>query len=126
LETLGKDWSTPIPMLESPTTATLRTTALAETDVRQDGSLRLRTELETQALLAYLNGALEIPHAPNFLKATMPLLQRAMMEQFHEMHIETALTADISPWVKLRRSMTHHALSVYSTRPTLTLSGDWR
>ncbi|KAE9272421.1 hypothetical protein PR003_g30205 [Phytophthora rubi] len=40
----------------------------------------------------------------------MPLLQRAMLEQFHETHVEVTLTADVAPRAKLRRNMTHNAL----------------
>ncbi|KAH7473968.1 uncharacterized protein KRP23_8105 [Phytophthora ramorum] len=83
---------------------------MTPTETRQDGVLRQRSAIETKALLAYLNGELELPHAPTFLKATMPLLQRALMEQFHETHVEAALTAAVQPRTKLRRNMTHHTL----------------
>jgi len=53
---------------------------------------------------------LELPHSPKFLKATMTLLQRAMLEQFHESHVEKTLTADVSPRAKLRRNMTQHPI----------------
>ncbi|KAE9339352.1 hypothetical protein PF008_g11610 [Phytophthora fragariae] len=90
--------------------AVLHTIAVDPSEVHLDTALRSRTESETEALLAYLNGTVELPHAPNFLKATMPLLQRAMMEQFHETHIEVTLMADIPPRAKLRKNMTHHTV----------------
>ncbi|KAE9022593.1 hypothetical protein PR001_g11599 [Phytophthora rubi] len=66
--------------------------------------------METEALMAYANKQLELPHAPRFLKATMPLLQRAMLEQYHEAFIEVTLTAEVAPRAKLHRGMTHNAL----------------
>jgi hypothetical protein len=110
LETLAKEWATTSRSSDSAEQEKLREVAMTETEIRLDDALRQRTEMETKALLAYLNGTLEIPHAPVFLKATMPLIQRAMMEQFHESHVEFTLTADVSPAAKLRRSMTHIAL----------------
>lgn len=110
LATLGKDWSARGELAEPVETARLRTVALEVSPVHQDDALRTRTEDETKALLAYLNGELELPHAPNFIKATMPVLQRAMIEQYHESHIEATLTAGVPPRAKLRRSMTTFTL----------------
>ncbi|KAE8884878.1 hypothetical protein PF008_g3092 [Phytophthora fragariae] len=110
LATLHQDWNASSTQVLSEETAQLRQIALADTELHQDHALRQRTALETKALLAYLHGDLELPHAPTFLKATMPLLQRAMLEQFHETHMEVTLTADVSPRAKLRRNMTHIAL----------------
>ncbi|KAE9259887.1 hypothetical protein PF008_g33250 [Phytophthora fragariae] len=83
---------------------------MAPSKVHAGGALRERTEAETSALLHYLDLSLELPHPPTFLKATLPILQRAMVEQFHERHCEMMLTADIPPRAKLRRSMTHNTL----------------
>ncbi|KAE9275066.1 hypothetical protein PF008_g29436 [Phytophthora fragariae] len=110
LETLAKPWHLPTAGPSTGPLATLHAIAVAPSEVHLDTALRDRTKSETEALLAYLNGSLELPHAPNFLKATMPLLHRAMVEQFHETHMEVTLTADISPRAKLRRNMTHQTV----------------
>jgi hypothetical protein len=88
----------------------LRRVALTSVEIREDTELRPRIAQETQTLLAYVQGVLELPHSPKFLKATMTLLQRAMLEQFHESHVEKTLTADVSPRAKLRRNMTQHPI----------------
>ncbi|KAE8979925.1 hypothetical protein PR002_g24277 [Phytophthora rubi] len=110
LATLAQAWgesSAPVDTTDQPL---LRKVAMAPSKVHANDALRARTKQETQALLQYLNRTLELPHPPNFLKATLPLLQRAMVEQFHETHCEVTLTADILPRAKLRRSMTHNTL----------------
>ncbi|KAE9017293.1 hypothetical protein PR002_g13426 [Phytophthora rubi] len=40
----------------------------------------------------------------------MPVLQRAMVEQYHETNLEATLTADVDPRARLRKSMTHNTL----------------
>ncbi|KAE9321743.1 hypothetical protein PF008_g17747 [Phytophthora fragariae] len=96
--------------MDTPLQAEMRKLALAPSEVHGHGALRPLQDQETAVLLAYLDKSLELPHAPNFLKATLPLIQRAMVEQFHESHLEVTLTADVSPSVKLRRNMTHNTL----------------
>ncbi|KAE9292768.1 hypothetical protein PF008_g24978 [Phytophthora fragariae] len=66
--------------------------------------------METETLLAYLNETLELPHPPNFIKATLPVLQRAIIEQYHGIHLETPLTADVDPRARLRKTMTHNTI----------------
>ncbi|EGZ12141.1 hypothetical protein PHYSODRAFT_379010, partial [Phytophthora sojae] len=88
----------------------LQAAALKASRVHSDSMLRERTPVETQALMAYFRGDLDLRHPPLFLKATMPVLQRAMVEQFHETHVEATLTADIPPQVPLRKGMPHLAL----------------
>ncbi|KAE9328882.1 hypothetical protein PF008_g16065 [Phytophthora fragariae] len=83
---------------------------MAPSAVHTDLALRQRTQVETEALLAYINETLELPHPPVFLKATLPVLQRAMLEQFHENHLETMLTADVAPSARLRKGMTHNTI----------------
>ncbi|KAG1692117.1 hypothetical protein DVH05_025739 [Phytophthora capsici] len=104
--TLARDWSTPLVDVASEEVLHLRSVALAEAHVHADATLRTQTDIETEAFMAYLRGELEIPHPPNFLKSTMPVVQRSMVEEFHEVHLDGILTADIPPQVQLRRNMT--------------------
>ncbi|OWZ15500.1 hypothetical protein PHMEG_00010842 [Phytophthora megakarya] len=108
--TLAKDWTSPRSSIPNSENDAFHVTALAETDTHTDDHLRPRTPQESAALLAYFRGELEIDHPPNFLKATMPVIQRAMVEQFHEAHVEYSLTALTPPQVKLWKNMTHGAL----------------
>ncbi|KAG6616070.1 uncharacterized protein IUM83_03737 [Phytophthora cinnamomi] len=108
--TLEKDWNTSRKLQLSPELESLQAVALKESRVHSDYMLRERTPVETQALMAYFRGDLDLRHPPSFLKATMPVIQRAMVEQFHETHVEATLTADIPPQVPLRKGMTHLAL----------------
>ncbi|KAE9308609.1 hypothetical protein PR003_g20705 [Phytophthora rubi] len=110
LGTLAQDWATSTAPTDTPEQAILRQVAMAPSKVHMDVALRERTVQETCALLQYLDRTLELPHPPTFLKATLPILQRAMVEQFHERHCEVMLTADNPPRAKLRRSMTHNTL----------------
>ncbi|KAG2903430.1 hypothetical protein PC114_g12282 [Phytophthora cactorum] len=68
--------------------------AIANSPVRVDALLCLSTPDETEALLANLRGDPDIYHPPTFMKETMPVGHRAIVEQFHEAHIEATLTAD--------------------------------
>ncbi|KAL4106604.1 hypothetical protein PRIC1_004651 [Phytophthora ramorum] len=110
LSTLAKDWQVTNVPEDSAHHATLRQVAIAPSEVRDDTSLRLLTATQMETLLAYLNGELELQYAPTFLKATLPLLQRAMLEQFHESHVEVLLTTDVPPTARLRRNMNHQSL----------------
>lgn len=110
LSTLAHPWHVPSTAIPTGRLAILHQTAMDSSKVHAAGALRPRTPVETEALLAYLNGSLELPHAPNFLKATMPRIQRAMLEEFHESHLEVTLTADVAPKAMFRRNMTHNAL----------------
>ncbi|KAG3114206.1 hypothetical protein PI124_g6990 [Phytophthora idaei] len=58
----------------------------------------------------YMRGDLELIHPPSFIKEIMPVLERAMVEQFHAMHIETTLIAEVPPQVRLRKNMSHFHL----------------
>ncbi|KAE8962628.1 hypothetical protein PR003_g30773 [Phytophthora rubi] len=97
LDTLARGWHKTHEPQESVYMKQLREVSLKPSAVHTDEALRPRTEMETEALLAYINKKLELPHAPTFLKATMPLIQRAMLEQFHEAHVEVTLTAVVAP-----------------------------
>lgn len=108
--TMNKNWSTPLDQTLNPELARLRAVALTATDVHPVALLRPRTDDETAALLAYLRGDMELPHPPSFLKATMPVMQRAIVEQFHEQHVEKTLTAHVPPQVRLRKGMKHIGL----------------
>nr|KAE8930573.1 hypothetical protein PF009_g19343 [Phytophthora fragariae] len=110
LSTLAHDWEASSAPVDTPEQALFRTVALATSKVHANNALRDRSKQETDTLLQYLDKTLERPHPPNFAKATLPLLQRAMLEQFHEKHCEVMLTADISPRAQLRRSMTHNSI----------------
>ncbi|KAG2779782.1 hypothetical protein JG687_00012654 [Phytophthora cactorum] len=94
-ETLNKDWSYRDRPFLGERLEHLRSVALAESPVHADGLLRHCTADEKEALMTYMRGETEIHHPPNFIKATMPVMQRAIVEQFHKLHIETTLTATI-------------------------------
>ncbi|KAE9007060.1 hypothetical protein PR001_g17058 [Phytophthora rubi] len=111
LATLDRDWHLSHEPTSDGMMGVMRDTALRHSAVHSDTALRPRTDMETQTLLAYLGKELELPHPPIFLKATMQLLERAAIEQFHEVHCEVMLTAAVSPSAKLRRGMTHNALA---------------
>ncbi|KAE9324915.1 hypothetical protein PR003_g16617 [Phytophthora rubi] len=108
LATLAKDWHSTSEPVDTPEQATLRKVAVAPSEVHADTALRQKTATELEVLLDYLSGSLELPHPPNFAKAVLPLLQRAMLEQYHETHHEEMLTADVTPRAQLRKSMTHN------------------
>ncbi|OWZ13982.1 hypothetical protein PHMEG_00012613 [Phytophthora megakarya] len=108
--TLEKDWKLTPPEAKTPAESQLREVAIKPSNVHAHDALRSRTQLESEALLAYLRGEIELRHPPNFLKATMPVLQRAIIEQFHEQHIEKTLTARVPPQVRLRKGTKHIAL----------------
>nr|KAE8945109.1 hypothetical protein PF009_g5251 [Phytophthora fragariae] len=108
LATLAKDWHSTSEPVDTPEQATLLKVAVAPSEVHADTALRQKTATELEVLLDYLSGSLELPHPPNFAKAVLPLLQRAMLEQYHETHHEEMLTADVTPRAQLRKSMTHN------------------
>ncbi|KAE9236142.1 hypothetical protein PF002_g11316 [Phytophthora fragariae] len=110
LQSLDMDWHESNAPVDSADSAKLRKVAMAESDVRADDAHRSMTAVEMKTLLAYVSQDLELPHAPVFLKATHPLIQRVMLEQFHATHAEVQLTVDVTPAAKLRRNMTHTAI----------------
>ncbi|KAE9288669.1 hypothetical protein PR003_g25749, partial [Phytophthora rubi] len=110
LQTLASDWVQSTAPTDTADQAHMRAVAMAESPVHVDSALRERTALETETMLAYMNQTLELPHPPNVVKATMPVLQRAMVEQYHETHLEATLAADVEPRARLRKSMTHNTL----------------
>ncbi|KAG2766978.1 hypothetical protein Pcac1_g21816 [Phytophthora cactorum] len=119
--TLDKGWDNPATPDLDEDMAKLRELAEQPSLVHADSTLREPTATETAALMDDLNGDLELMHPPNFLKATMTVLQRAMMEQFREKHIKVTLTADVPPQVPLRRNVTHVVLftELFCNGPTL-------
>ncbi|KAG2986724.1 hypothetical protein PC121_g22180 [Phytophthora cactorum] len=78
--------------------------------VHDDAHLRTMTTLEEQTLLVYLKGDTELRHPPEFLKATLPVTQRAIIEDFHGHFVDYTLTADIPAGVKWRRRPAHMAI----------------
>ncbi|KAG2773492.1 hypothetical protein PC129_g16836 [Phytophthora cactorum] len=84
--------------------------AIANSPVRVDALLCLSTPDETEALLANLRGDPDIYHPPTFMKETMPVGHRAIVEQFHEAHIEATLTADVPSCVPLRKNISQYFL----------------
>ncbi|POM66748.1 hypothetical protein PHPALM_17333 [Phytophthora palmivora] len=58
-----------------------------------DESIRGWTERENAIFLAYLNGELEPPHPPNFIKEVFVSEHRAMIEDMHEANFNYTLTA---------------------------------
>ncbi|KAE9282813.1 hypothetical protein PR003_g27303 [Phytophthora rubi] len=110
LETLACDWISPSTPVDTPAQANMRRVAMEPSKVHANTALRARTQMEAETLLAYLNETLELPHPPNFIKATLPVLQRAIIEQYHGIHLETPLTADVDPRARLRKSMTHNTI----------------
>ncbi|KAG6946531.1 hypothetical protein JG687_00016643 [Phytophthora cactorum] len=78
--------------------------------VHDDAHLRTMTTLEEQTLLVYLKGDTELRHPPEFLKATLPVAQRAIIEDFHSHFVDYTLTADIPAGVMWRRRPAHMAI----------------
>ncbi|KAE9020703.1 hypothetical protein PR002_g12453 [Phytophthora rubi] len=104
VSTMLKDWTALTTKVWTEDERVLRDTALAPVDVTRDGSIRAMTTAEGQALLMYMRGGLELQHPPNFIKATMSPLHRAMIEDFHEGNFNVTLTANLPPYVSLKRT----------------------
>ncbi|KAG1690596.1 hypothetical protein DVH05_027947 [Phytophthora capsici] len=110
--TLNRDWAGQNFHPLTANLARLKDIATTPSKVHSDGKLRTRTTEETEALLAYLRGDISLTRPPFFLKATMPVLQRAIIDHFHGRHVEATLAAEIPPppQVPLRKHMTTAAL----------------
>lgn len=119
LETLACDWISPSTPVDTPAQANMRKVAMEPSKVHANTALRARTQMETETLLAYLNETLELPHPPNFIKATLPVLQRAIIEQYHGSHLETPLSG---------RGPEGQAQEEYDAQydPRNAVRGEWR
>ncbi|EGZ08871.1 hypothetical protein PHYSODRAFT_305732 [Phytophthora sojae] len=53
---------------------------------------------------------LEFPHPPNFIKEILVSEHRALLEDFHEAHMNYTLTANLPPYVNLPRNAPHVAI----------------
>lgn len=102
--TMTRDWDTYTVATWTDEEREMRAVAFAPTEVRLEQNLRSLTDSEAKVLLAYTRGDLELPHPPNFVKATMEPLHRAMLEDIHEAHFNATLTANLPPSVNLRHN----------------------
>ncbi|KAE9032283.1 hypothetical protein PR003_g11135, partial [Phytophthora rubi] len=81
--TMLRDWSSITSKSWADEDQRLRDVAMTPVDVKRGENIREMTADESQVLLAYVRGELELPHPPNFIKATMTPLHRAMLEDIH-------------------------------------------
>ncbi|KAE9307770.1 hypothetical protein PF008_g21151 [Phytophthora fragariae] len=102
--TMLRDWSSITSKSWADEDQRLRDVAMTPVDVKRGENIREMTADESQVLLAYGRGELELPHPPNFIKATMTPLHRAMLEDIHEVHFNATLTANLSPLVNLKHN----------------------
>ncbi|KAG3080468.1 hypothetical protein PC122_g11761 [Phytophthora cactorum] len=70
-----------------------------------DEHLRPMSTVEEKTLIAYTRGEIELRHPTGFIKTTLPVMQRAILEDFHRTHVEYALTADVPAGVKLGKRL---------------------
>ncbi|KAG6944856.1 hypothetical protein JG687_00017602 [Phytophthora cactorum] len=61
--------------------------------------------VEEKTLIAYTRGEIELRHPTGFIKTTLPVMQRAILEDFHRTHVEYALAADVPDGVKLGKRL---------------------
>ncbi|KAG3027845.1 hypothetical protein PC121_g9293 [Phytophthora cactorum] len=70
-----------------------------------DEHLRPMSTVEEKTLIAYTRGEIELRHPTGFIKTTLPVMQRAILEDFHRTHVEYALAADVPDGVKLGKRL---------------------
>ncbi|GMF37925.1 unnamed protein product [Phytophthora lilii] len=104
--TLMTDWDNAVDTASSDELL-MREEALKPAHACCDESGRSWTARETEILLAYLRGDLELPHPPNFVNAVLVSEHRAMLEDLHETHFNATLTAVLPPPVQLVASTPH-------------------
>ncbi|KAG2763972.1 hypothetical protein PC129_g21844 [Phytophthora cactorum] len=105
--TRDRDWTGPEDPALTPEQQELVDAAQATTAVHDDDHLWELTPLEDRAFRPYLRGEIELRHPPGFLKATLSVMQRAIIEDFHSHYVDYYLTADIPAGVKWGRRPAH-------------------
>ncbi|POM70421.1 hypothetical protein PHPALM_13144 [Phytophthora palmivora] len=93
MQTLMTHWGEVEPDELHDDLKTMRNEALAPAKASCDESIRGWTERENAIFLAYLNGELELPHPPNFIKEVFVSEHRAMIGGMHEANFNYTLTA---------------------------------
>lgn len=109
-QTLGRKWSGPEMPELTDAQAALLLVAQEPASVHDDEHLRPLRPMEEHTLLAYLQGEIKLRHPPNFIKATFPVLQRAIIEDYHRHYVEYALTADVLAGVRLGKCQAHRTI----------------
>ncbi|KAE9093054.1 hypothetical protein PF005_g23091 [Phytophthora fragariae] len=123
INTMVKDWATLTDRTWVDGERELFNVAMEPAEVMRDGSTRPMTVAEERALLAYMRGELELPHPPNFIKATLSPLHRAMLEDIHEAHFNVTLTANLPPFVVLKRTANIPHVEIFRSLYTANTDG---
>ncbi|KAE9025735.1 hypothetical protein PR001_g12353 [Phytophthora rubi] len=118
-----KDWATLTDRTWADGERELYNVAMEPAEVMRDGSTRSMTVAEERALLAYMRGELELPHPPNFIKATLSHLHRALLEDIHEAHFNVTLTANLPPYVVLKRTANIPHVEIFRSLYTANTDG---
>ncbi|KAE9313935.1 hypothetical protein PR003_g19374 [Phytophthora rubi] len=123
INTMVKDWATLTDRTWVDGERELFNVAMEPAEVMRDGSTRPMTVAEERALLAYMRGELELPHTPNFIKATLSPLHRAMLEDIHEAHFNVTLTTNLPPFVVLKRTANIPHVEIFRSLYTANTDG---
>ncbi|KAL4165625.1 hypothetical protein KRP22_014335 [Phytophthora ramorum] len=107
LGTLMADWDDTDSTLWTEDEAAMRQEAMATANASCDESVRVCTQRENTILLTYLRNGLDLPHPPNFVKEILIGEHRAMLEDMHEAHFNSTLTAVVPATVRLARNAAH-------------------
>ncbi|OWZ12346.1 hypothetical protein PHMEG_00014511 [Phytophthora megakarya] len=120
--TMMYDWSSSDNNSMSVEYKAMKADALAPAAARCDGNLREWTQRENYIVASYLNGDLQLPHPPNFIKEVLVSEHRAMMEDMHEQHFYLTLPASLPSSVQLAK----HGPQAYLYRELFIASTDKR
>ncbi|KAE8905143.1 hypothetical protein PF003_g11252 [Phytophthora fragariae] len=110
LGTMLTDWSTLSTMHWTDDEQRMRELALSPAHARCDASVRPWTDDENATMVAYMEGRLDLPHPPNFIKEIRIADHRALLEDCHEEHFNATLTANLPPTVRIARHAPHAEL----------------
>ncbi|KAE8953271.1 hypothetical protein PR002_g32434, partial [Phytophthora rubi] len=105
--TLLTDWEATGKPDWSPEETSMRQEALAAANTACDESVRAWTQRENAIMITYLQGRLDLPHPPNFIKEILIGEHRAMLEDMHEAYFNAVLTAVVPATVKMTRNAAH-------------------
>nr|KAE8919830.1 hypothetical protein PF009_g29869 [Phytophthora fragariae] len=105
--TLLTDWEATGKPDWSPEETSMRQEALAAANTACDESVRAWTQRENVIMTTYLQGRLDLPHPPNFIKEILIGEHRAMLEDMHEAYFNAVLTAVVPATVKMTRNAAH-------------------
>ncbi|EGZ22780.1 hypothetical protein PHYSODRAFT_295443 [Phytophthora sojae] len=105
ITTMLHEWVAPDGKMWTDEERRLRDVALAPGDVNRGQNIREMTAEESQALLPYVRGELELPHPHNFVKSTISPLHRAMLDDIHEAHQVNLEHNATMPHVELFREL---------------------